>query len=251
MATLHWGHQRGYFVWSLKGGSKKGSHPVILFFYLWRTFVFDADFTLENGGRSVKQNLLTFYYILYKYYFADTRYSDFMILVITGNGKGKTTSALGTAVRACGWGKKVAIAFFDKGGSHYGEEHALQFLQEKIKILRFGLERFDEASQTFRFENMEEDKQEAERALKAVRGLFNEHCFLIICDELINCMNLGLLPEGAVQELVEDCPEDTHLMLTGRNCPAWLHEKADLVSEVNEVKHYFKKEGGAVKGLDY
>ena len=56
-----------------------------------------------------------------------------MILVITGNGKGKTTSALGTALRACGWEKKVAIAFFDKGGSHYGEGNTLKFLQEKIR----------------------------------------------------------------------------------------------------------------------
>lgn len=174
-----------------------------------------------------------------------------MILVITGNGKGKTTSALGTVMRACGWEKKVAIAFFDKGGSHYGEQNILNLLQEKIHILRFGLSRFDEKTQTFRFENTEADKKEAERGLEAVRKLFLDHYFLIVCDELINCLNLGLVTEASVRGLVADCPADTHLMLTGRNCPEWLREKADLVSEVEDEKHYYKKGEGAIKGLDY
>ena len=181
-----------------------------------------------------------------------------MILVITGNGKGKTTSALGTALRACGWEKKVAVAFFDKGGSHYGEENTLKLLQaiptgrqEKIHILRFGLPRFDEKTKTFRFENTEEDKKEAERAFKAVRELFGQGYFLIICDEIINCLNLELLEEKAVREFVAACPENTHLILTGRNCPGWLRQEADLISEINDEKHYFSKGKDAIKGLDY
>jgi len=174
-----------------------------------------------------------------------------MILVITGNGKGKTTSALGTALRASGWEKKTAIAFFDKGGSHYGEQNILNLLQEKIHILRFGLERFDEVKKTFRFENTEADKKEAERGLTAVRKLFADNYFLIVCDELINCLNLGLVDEELVKKLVVNCPADTHLILTGRNCPDWLREKADLVSEIEDEKHYFKKGEGAIKGLDY
>lgn len=174
-----------------------------------------------------------------------------MILVITGNGKGKTTSALGTAMRACGWGKKTAIAFFDKGGSHYGEQNILDLLQEKIHILRFGLERFDEEKKTFRFENTEWDKKEAERGLRAVRELFDQSYFLIVCDELINCLNLGLVDEKAVQQFIGECPAETHLILTGRDCPNWLKEKADLVSEVREKKHYYKKGERAIRGLDY
>lgn len=174
-----------------------------------------------------------------------------MILVITGNGKGKTTSALGTALRASGWGKKVAIAFFDKGGSHYGEQNILDLLQEKIHILRFGLERFDETKKTFRFENTDGDKEEAERALKAVWELFTDNYFLIVCDEIINGMNLGLFDEEALRKLVSSCPPNTHLILTGRSCPEWLKEKADLVSEVQEIKHYFKRGKDAIKGLDY
>lgn len=174
-----------------------------------------------------------------------------MILVITGNGKGKTTSALGTALRACGWEKKVCIAFFDKGGSHYGEQNILDFLQEKITLFRFGLVRFDEIKRTFRFENTEEDKKEAERGLKAIKELFFQDYFLIVCDELINCLNLGLLSEGAVKSFVDQCPSTTHLILTGRNCPEWLKEKADLISEVNNQKHYFQQGKDAIKGLDY
>ncbi|MBU0706210.1 cob(I)yrinic acid a,c-diamide adenosyltransferase [Patescibacteria group bacterium] len=174
-----------------------------------------------------------------------------MILVITGNGKGKTTSALGTALRACGWEKKVAIAFFDKGGSHYGEENIFQILQEKIHILRFGLKRFDEMKKTFRFENTEEDKKEAERALEAVRKLLPQGYFLIVCDEIINCLNLGMLDGAAVEACINDCPPETHLILTGRNCPDWLRDKADLVSEIADEKHYFVKGKDAIKGLDY
>ncbi|MBN2306957.1 cob(I)yrinic acid a,c-diamide adenosyltransferase [Candidatus Peregrinibacteria bacterium] len=174
-----------------------------------------------------------------------------MILVITGNGKGKTTSALGTALRASGWEKKVAITFFDKGGSHYGEENTLKLLQEKIHILRFGCERFDEKSKTFRFENSCDDKKQAEEALEATRKLFDKDYFLIICDELINCMNLGLLEEDAVRKLVNDCPASTHLMLTGRHCPDWLRQEADLVSEVQDTKHYYRDGKDAIKGLDY
>lgn len=174
-----------------------------------------------------------------------------MILVITGNGKGKTTSALGTAVRAAGWEKKVALAFFDKGGSHYGEQNILDLWQDKIMTLRFGLPRFDEAARTFRFENTPEDKQEAKRGLNEVRKLFKQDFFLIVCDELINCLNLGLLEKSDLEAFVTSCPQETHLLLTGRNVPDWLAEKADLISEVMERKHYYKKTKDAVKGLDY
>ncbi|MDH5597376.1 MAG: cob(I)yrinic acid a,c-diamide adenosyltransferase [Candidatus Peregrinibacteria bacterium] len=174
-----------------------------------------------------------------------------MILIITGNGKGKTTSALGTALRASGWEKRVAIAFFDKGGSHYGEQNILESLQEKIHILRFGLPRFDETKKTFRFDNTDEDIAEARRGVEEVVQLFSQNYFLVVCDEIINCLNLGLVDRGQFESLLEACPKETHLILTGRNVPDWLKERADLVSEVNEVKHYFRKGSSAIKGLDY
>ncbi|MBI5422037.1 cob(I)yrinic acid a,c-diamide adenosyltransferase [Candidatus Peregrinibacteria bacterium] len=174
-----------------------------------------------------------------------------MILVVTGNGKGKTTSAIGTALRGLGWGKTVSVVFFDKGGSHYGEQTIFDFLQGKMNVFRFGLERFNEAKQTFRFENLPGDFEEAEKALAKVRTLLTQNHFLVVADELINAMNLGLVKETEVKKLVEDCPVETHLMLTGRNAPAWLIEKADMVSEVKEVKHHYKKTRKAIQGIDY
>lgn len=174
-----------------------------------------------------------------------------MILVVTGNGKGKTTSTLGMAIRAAGWGKKVAMIFFDKGGSHYGEQVILDLLSEKILSFRFGLKRFDETTRTFRFENTPEDCEEAKKGMQKVLSLFEQNYFLMVCDELINCLNLGLATQEEVMHLIENCPKDSHLILTGRNAPPWLLQKADLVSEIKEVKHYFKNGRDAVKGLDY
>lgn len=175
-----------------------------------------------------------------------------MILIITGNGKGKTTSAIGTAIRGLGWGKKVAIVHFDKGGSHYGEQNIFDLLQDKLDVFRYGQGRFNESEQTFRFENTPEDKVEVQKGIEKLYTLYKEGYFLIVADELINCMNLGLTTESVVRELVDTCPSETHLMITGRKTPEWLIEKADLVSEVNEIKHYHKKnKGKAIKGLDY
>jgi len=173
-----------------------------------------------------------------------------MILIITGNGKGKTTSAIGIAIRGIGWGKKVALVHFDKGGSHYGEQHILEKLQD-LDVFRFGKKRFDEAGKKFRFENTEEDKIETKRALQKVHDLYNKEYFLIIADELINCLNLGLTDEPSVRQLIDKCPQRTHLILTGRNAPKWLIKKADMVSEIKEIKHYFKKGQQAIRGLDY
>ncbi len=174
-----------------------------------------------------------------------------MILVITGNGKGKTTSAVGTAIRGLGWGKKVAMVFFDKGGSHYGEQSVFEMLKNQISVHRFGQQRFNEEKQTFRFENEPEDFEEGEKAMSKALKLAGQSFDMIICDEIINCMNSGLVKEDDVRRLISSCPDETHLLLTGRNAPDWLIEKADLVSEIKEVKHYYKKVKKAIKGIDY
>ena len=174
-----------------------------------------------------------------------------MILIITGNGKGKTTSAIGTAIRGLGWGKKVAIVHFDKGGSHYGEQNIFDLLQDKLDVFRYGQERFNEAKQTFRFENTPEDNLEVQKGIDKLHTLYKEGYFLIVADELINCLNLGLTDESTVKKVVDACPEETQLLITGRNVPDWLAEKADLISEIKERKHYYKKVKKAIKGLDY
>ncbi len=174
-----------------------------------------------------------------------------MLLIITGDGKGKTTSAVGTAIRSIGWDYKTAIVFFDKGGEHYGEQNTLDLLKDKLDVYRFGLKRFDEEKNKFRFENIPGDLEEAEKAAEKVIELLEGEYFSIIADEIINAMNLGLLPEDRVKEIIEKKPEDTNLILTGRNVPDWLHEKADLISEVKMVKHYFQKGVNAQKGIEF
>lgn len=174
-----------------------------------------------------------------------------MILVITGNGKGKTTSAIGTAIRGLGWRKAVAIVFFDKGGEHYGEDNVLKTLQPKMEVFRFGLKRFDEKKQIFRFENRPGDFEQAQKAVAKVLELFAEEHFLVIADEILSAVKVGLLQESDLRNVVEKCPPETHLILTGRDAPEWLIEKADLVSEVREIKHPFRKGRKAERGIDY
>lgn len=188
-----------------------------------------------------------------------------MLFIITGNGKGKTTSAIGTAIRAAGWQQHIGIVFFDKGGSHYGEQNIFDILPTPnlpagrqgsqfptgIEVFRFGLKRFDEESQKFRFENEPGDFEEGKKAVEKAIELTSKNYDLIICDELINTLNYGLTPEEDVRQLVNSCPESTHLILTGRNVPEWLAEKADMISEVQDIKHHFKKVKQAIKGIDY
>ena len=224
-------------------GNKRGK-PLKICFCL-------TGLNLKNGGFSVKQIFLTNPYILYQNYVAPTIYCILiMFLIITGNGKGKTTSAIGTAIRGLGWGKKVALVHFDKGGSHYGEQHILEKLQG-LDVFRFGKKRFDEATKKFRFENTEDDKKEVMLGIQKIHDIYNKEYFLIIADELINCLNLGLTNKSSVRELIDKCPSDTHLILTGRNAPEWMTKKADLVSEIQEIKHYFKGGEDAIKGLDF
>ena len=97
------------------------------------------------------------------------------IQVYTGYGKGKTTAALGLAVRALGRGSKVVIVYFDKGGDHYGERKILEKLKgENLEYRVTGRERFDAKSRTFRFGVTEGDKQEALRGLAMVEEYFNQ-----------------------------------------------------------------------------
>jgi cob(I)alamin adenosyltransferase len=174
-----------------------------------------------------------------------------MLLVITGNGKGKTTSAIGDAIRAAGWKKKVGIVFFDKGGDHYGEQKILDLLKKHIKVLRFGRPRFDEVTQTFDYKKDVDDVTEARNALKAAKKLIKQQYFLVVCDEILNCIELGFITITEVQSLIYRLPKKVFVILTGRTAPKSILKKADLISEVKEVKHYFRIKGETIKGIDY
>ena len=170
--------------------------------------------------------------------------------VYTGNGKGKTTAALGLAIRAAGQGKKIAIVYFDKGGMLYGERNILPKLKSRINFWVTGLIRFV-PGKPFRFGVTEGDKKEVLKGMAIARALFKKDYDLIILDELCSCAALKMVPIGTVVKLMKQKPEHTELVLTGRNCPKKILDAADLVTEMKLVKHYFYKGVPARQGIEY
>ena len=174
------------------------------------------------------------------------------IQVFTGDGKGKTTAALGTSMRAIARGWPVAFIYFDKGGTHYAEREVLaERFSDLISVFPTGLDRIDEKGK-FRFGVTEEDKKEAERGLNILKELFakNEHR-IVILDEINSTTDLGMLDEKIVLDLLKQKPPEMELILTGRNCPASFIELADLVTEMKLVDHYFYRGVKARDGIDF
>lgn len=168
-----------------------------------------------------------------------------MVQVYTGNGKGKTTAALGLAVRAAGHGLRVYIGQFMKGVA-YGELAALRRLPN-ITIEQFGRpEWVDPTSVT------EEDREMAERALRFGREALHSGKYdVVILDEINVAAGWGLLPVDQVVELIESRPANVELVLTGRSAPAKFLELADLVTEMCEVKHPFQRGITSRLGIEF
>lgn len=168
------------------------------------------------------------------------------IQVYTGNGKGKTTAALGQALRASGSGMKTLIIQFMKDFP-YGELEALRSLKSHITLEQYG-------NDTFVLEKRppdDKDKEEIKRALKRSReALLSGEYDLVILDEICVCFYFGLLRSEDVMPLLEIKPEKVELILTGRYCPDEILEKADLITEMREVKHYYQKGITSRKGIE-
>lgn len=180
-----------------------------------------------------------------------------LVQVFTGNGKGKTTAGLGCAIRALGAGKKVGIVYFDKGGdTHYFEREILDLLLRECatNLLRFiptGRDRIDPITNRFDFSIQQIDKDEAERGLGEVRKMFQENYDLIILDEINSTTDLGILSVESVLSVLDEKPEQTELILTGRNAPDAFLDRAHLVTEMRLRKHYFYSGVKAREGLDF
>ncbi|MFH1145464.1 MAG: cob(I)yrinic acid a,c-diamide adenosyltransferase [bacterium] len=176
-----------------------------------------------------------------------------MIQTYTGEGKGKTTAALGLVIRALGNGLRVGIVYFDKGGEFYNERKLLNKLIEIGLPLLYeatGLLRFDPAAKTFRFGVNDGDKKEAERGLVLAKQLSS--CVdLLILDELNSTVSLGMLVVESVVVFLKDKPEGLEVVLTGRQAPKEIIELADLVTEMKMVKHYYKQGVEAREGIEY
>jgi cob(I)alamin adenosyltransferase len=169
-----------------------------------------------------------------------------LVQVFTGNGKGKTTAALGTIVRAVGHGLKVFIVFFMKGDYEYGEFNALLKLPN-VEIRKSGFREFTDPLNI-----KPEEKEQAESALAAAREATLSGSYdLVVLDEVNVALEYKLIEPAEVIKLIEDKPPHVELILTGRYADNALVEKADLVTEMVKVKHPFDKGIKARKGIEY
>ncbi|MCX5697839.1 MAG: cob(I)yrinic acid a,c-diamide adenosyltransferase [Candidatus Omnitrophica bacterium] len=167
-----------------------------------------------------------------------------MIQVYTGDGKGKTTAALGLALRASGAGKKVYLCQFLKG-KYYCELASLKKFKN-IKVEQFGTRCFIRSAPT------EKDVALAKKALASAHKIIkSKKCDILILDELNVALSLRLLELKDVLKLIKVVPREIELVITGRNAPPAIIELADLVSEIKEVKHYFQKGVKARKGIEF
>ncbi len=171
-----------------------------------------------------------------------------------GTGKGKTTAAIGLAVRAKGRGKKVAVLFFDKG-SESGERASLEKLEIPFFVTGADrvLERPNEKNKIgkFRFGVNDEDRKEGERGLAIFRQLLTENYDLIILDEINSSIDLGVVDKNAFLALVTIWNHRGELVCTGRNPPPELVEQADLITEMVPRRHYFEKHVPSREGIEY
>ncbi|MBI5654624.1 cob(I)yrinic acid a,c-diamide adenosyltransferase [Candidatus Uhrbacteria bacterium] len=173
--------------------------------------------------------------------------------VYTGNGKGKTTAALGLAVRAVGAGKRVVWIAFDKGGeSHYSERNTIRERFPEIRLDVTGLDRIDAVTGKFRMGVTDEDREEGRRGLELMKQAFSdEKADLVVLDEINSSTSLGILDEKEVLGILETKPETIELVMTGRDAPQAFRDLADLVTEMTLVKHYYYSGVGAREGLDF
>lgn len=169
-----------------------------------------------------------------------------MIQVYTGQGKGKTTAAIGAALRALGHGQRVLLIQFMKKGRDYGEIKAARHLKG-FKILQFGTKKWVSKTKI----NLK-DKQLARKgwqeAQKAIRSKRYE---LVILDELNVALDFGLVKAQKVKETLKNSPKNLEIIITGRGAPLEILEVADLVTEMKELKHYYSRGLAARPGIEY
>jgi cob(I)alamin adenosyltransferase len=176
-----------------------------------------------------------------------------LIQLFEGHGKGKSTAALGEAIRAVGAGLMVAVVYFDKGGSHYFERDCIsKYLSEKIDVFGTGRDRIDPVTGRFDFSITDEDKAEGSRGLEEVRRIFTEKQHdLVILDEINSSVDLKIISEDECLKLLKEKPDSMEIVLTGRNAPQSFKDLAHLVTNMELVKHYFYSGVQAREGLDY
>ncbi len=172
-----------------------------------------------------------------------------LVIVNTGDGKGKTTAALGTALRACGYGLRVVMIQFIKGPWKSGEHVSAARLAPEFELIRAGRGFYKIMGDRL---PEEVHRQAAADGLRlAGEKLDSSACDVLILDEINNAVSDGLLAVEQVLALIERKPPAMHLILTGRNAHPSVIEKAHMVTEMRELKHPYRQGILAQKGIDF
>jgi cob(I)alamin adenosyltransferase len=171
-----------------------------------------------------------------------------LIIVNTGAGKGKTTAAMGTGLRAVGVGMKVLMLQFLKGSWHYGELDAVKAFGDQFTMKQLG-RGFVKVGGA---ETDPEDVRMVEAAWEEAReAILSNNWDLVILDEINYAIGYGMLDPQKVVDALKQKPEMVHVILTGRNAHASIVEIADTVTEMKEVKHAYQKGILAQRGIEY
>ena len=172
-----------------------------------------------------------------------------LTIVYTGKGKGKTTAALGIALRATGYKKKICMIQFIKGSWHYGEMESSKRLEPEFEMVAIGkgfVGIIDDKSPK------EDHQKVAKEAIKISNEKIQSGKYdIIILDEINYAVNLNLISLEDVLELIKSKPENVDLVLTGNYAKEEVIEAADLVTEMKEIKHPFQKGIKAKEGIDF
>lgn len=171
-----------------------------------------------------------------------------LVLINTGNGKGKTTAALGTALRHAGYGRKVLVLQFIKGTWHYGELESLKALPN-VTLVRSGAGFYKILDDKYPEEVHR--KAAAEGLELARQAVSSGEYTLVVLDEIIYAIDEGLLSLADVLAMLKLRKPEVSVILTGRNAPQALVDEADTVTEMREIKHPFQQGILALKGIDY
>ena len=172
-----------------------------------------------------------------------------LVLVLTGEGKGKTTSCLGMAVRAVGYGMRVVMIQFIKGSLHYGELDGAKRLAPEFELIPMGKGFVGIMGDTLDFSTHARAAREALAAAreKMLSGQFD----IVILDEVNVALHLKLIGLSEVLSLIREKPENVHLILSGRHAHEEVIRLAHLVTEMRNIKHPFDLGIEAEKGIDY
>ena len=172
-----------------------------------------------------------------------------LIVVVTGQGKGKTTTALGIAVRACGHGMKVAFIQFMKGDLYSGEWDGVKKMNCPIELIPTGKGFCGIQGNPYPFREHRENAQEAIQMVH--QKMESDPPDILILDEINNALHLKLVDLEQVLDLIDHKPPGLHLVLTGRDAHPQVIERADTVSEIAELKHAYRKGIEPQPGIDY